>query len=198
CRLRADGELEYLGRLDHQVKVRGFRIEPGEVEAALLACPGVREVVVMARENSSLVAWVVADPRGTPLTRSLRRILGEKLPPHMVPSVFVELPALPRTPNGKVDRQALPSLAREDVADASVGLHRSPIEEVVATLWTDVLGGRMPGRDESFFEIGGHSLLAAQVVARIRATFGLELPVRALFESPTVAGLATAIERAQR
>ncbi|MEP7010529.1 MAG: non-ribosomal peptide synthase/polyketide synthase [Acidobacteriota bacterium] len=198
CRLRADGELEYLGRLDHQVKVRGFRIEPGEVEAALLACHGVREAVVRVGENSTLVAWVAADSQDAPLAPSLRLILGEKLPPHMVPSVFVELKALPRTPNGKVDRQALPNPAEEGVANESAGLHRSPIEEVVATLWAEVLGGRLAGREESFFEIGGHSLLAAQVVARVRVTFGVELPVRALFESPTVAGLATAIERGLR
>ncbi|MBW8873679.1 MAG: non-ribosomal peptide synthase/polyketide synthase [Acidobacteria bacterium] len=202
CRLRADGELEYLGRLDHQVKVRGFRIEPGEVEEALLACPGVREAVVMAREDGSgtrsLVAWVAADAPGAPLVRSLRQLLGERLPAHMVPSVFIELPALPRTPNGKVDRRALPAPERDGAVDEAAGALRTPVEEVVAMLWAEVLGGPTPGSRESFFEIGGHSLLATQVVARVRAAFGVELPVRALFESPTVAGLAAVIERAQR
>ncbi|HEV7785464.1 MAG TPA: amino acid adenylation domain-containing protein, partial [Thermoanaerobaculia bacterium] len=202
CRLRTDGELEYLGRLDHQVKVRGFRIEPGEIEEALLACPGVREAVVMAWEDGSgtrsLVAWVAADVSGAPLTLSLRRLLGERLPAHMVPSAFVELPALPRTPNGKVDRRALPAPVRGGAADEATGALRTPVEEIVAALWAEVLGGRLPGSGESFFEIGGHSLLATQVVARVRAAFGVELPVRALFESPTVAGLAAAIERAQR
>ncbi len=201
CRWRADGELEFLGRLDSQVKVRGYRIEPGEVEAAVLACAGVEEAVVMAPEdasgNRSLVAWVAPRERGRALAAALRLELAATLPPHLVPSRFVELAALPRTPNGKVDRRALPAAADGAAPPDAPLAWQTPLEEVVAAVWSEVLGGRVPGRRESFFEIGGHSLLATQVVARLRAALGVELPLRTLFEAPTVAGLAAAVEGAR-
>src|SRR6266545_2991597 len=193
-RRRFDGALDYLGRLDHQVKIRGFRIELGEVEAALLAVPGVREAVVMAREGS-LVAYVApAQPE-----EALREALRARLPAPFVPSFFVMLEALPRTPNGKVDRKALPAPAvfAEIPSEPPVG----PVEEALAAIWAGVLGregiGRSIGRSESFFELGGHSLLATRVMARVRDALGVDLPLTALFEAPTVAGLAARIAAAQ-
>ncbi len=187
-RRRPDGALEYLGRLDHQVKIRGFRIELGEVEAALLALPGVRETVVVA-QGGALVAYVVGE------AGALEEALRQRLPAPFVPSFFVALDALPRTPNGKVDRKALPApvVAEEHATEAPVG----PVEEAVAAVWAAVLGRERIGRFERFFELGGHSLLAARVVARLREALGLDLPLTALFDAPTVAGLALRIAAAR-
>ncbi|HEX2094684.1 MAG TPA: amino acid adenylation domain-containing protein, partial [Longimicrobiaceae bacterium] len=193
-----DGSLEFLGRLDHQVKIRGFRIEPGEVEAALARVPGVRESVVVAREDvpgdPRLVAYVVAEPgAGDPLP-GLRQALRAELPEYMVPGAFVALDALPVTPNGKVDLRALPAPdglhggAREYVAP------RTALEEVLAAMWAEVIGVERVGMRDNFFEVGGHSLLAARVVARIRV-LKVEVPVRALFEAPTVEELAQYITK---
>jgi amino acid adenylation domain-containing protein len=187
-RRRPDGALEYLGRIDHQVKIRGFRIELGEVEAALLGVPGVREAVVVARDGV-LVGYVAL---GAELPEeALREALRERLPAPFVPSFFVVLDALPRTPNGKVDRKALPApvVSTPSVAEAPVG----PIEEALAAVWAGVLGRESIGRSESFFELGGHSLLAARVMARVREALGVDLPLTALFDAPTVAGLAARI-----
>ena len=177
ARLLADGNLEILGRIDHQVKVRGFRIELEEVEAALEACPGVGRAVAAVRDGS-LVAWVVGQHPGPDLAR--------RLPAFMIPSRIAVVDALPLTPNGKVDRRALPDpkpipIVGEPPSD--------PVEEAVAEIWRRVLETKV-GREQSFFELGGHSLLAARVISRINESFGVHLPLRALFETPTVAGLA--------
>jgi amino acid adenylation domain-containing protein len=187
------GVLEFLGRTDFQVKVRGFRIEPGEIEAALSEHAEVREARVIVREDAPgetrLVAYVVGDVEADELRVHLRR----SLPEYMVPAAFVELEALPLTPNGKLDRKALP--APEYAADADRYVApRTPTEEVLAGIWAEVLRLERVGVEESFFELGGHSLLATRVVSRVREAFAIELPLRALFERPTVAGLAPRVE----
>ncbi|HEV2734116.1 MAG TPA: AMP-binding protein, partial [Longimicrobiaceae bacterium] len=198
ARWLASGELEFLGRLDHQLKVRGFRIEPGEVEGALLAHPAVRECVVVAREDAPgdarLVAYVgVGEAAVAPDAAELRRHLRGGLPEHMVPAHFVALPALPKTPNGKVDRGALPA----PEAGGAVAEHVAPrgeTEQAVAAIWGELLGAGEVGARDNFFDRGGHSLLATQVVARIRDRLGVELPLRAVFEAPTVAELAARVD----
>jgi amino acid adenylation domain-containing protein len=194
-RRRADGALEYLGRTDQQVKVRGFRIEPGEIEAALRAQPQVREAVAVVREGPQgdprLVAYVVAGEGASPAAAELRAALRERLPEHMVPGAFVVLESIPLTPNGKVDRRALPAPEAESAAYVAP---RTPVEEVLAGIWAELLGTGRVGVEESFFDLGGHSLLATRVVSRARQAFGVEVPLRALFEAPTVAGLAGRIE----
>ncbi|HYX44199.1 MAG TPA: amino acid adenylation domain-containing protein, partial [Acidimicrobiales bacterium] len=197
------GELEFVDRLDHQLKVRGFRIESGEVEAALTAHPGVSEAVVVAREDTPgdkrLVAYVVG-PGGAPAPAAgeLRAFLAERLPGYMVPDAFVVLDAFPQTPNGKVDRAALPAPghARPDLAMPWVA-PRTATERGVAAIWSAVLGIEGIGAQDDFFALGGHSLLATQVVARVREAFGADVPLRAIFESPTMAGLAAAVEASE-
>ncbi len=195
ARWRPDGVLEYLGRADQQVKVRGFRIEPGEVEAALAAHPGVREAVVAAPEDGTgearLVAYVVEEDEVPPDTPELRRFLRDRLPDYMIPSLFVGLDALPRTGSGKVDRRALPAPegGRAGVS-AELVEPRTAVEEAVASVWAEVLRLERVGVHDNFFELGGHSILATQVVAAVRDTLQADLTVRALFEHPTVAGLA--------
>ncbi|HLL48506.1 MAG TPA: amino acid adenylation domain-containing protein, partial [Longimicrobiaceae bacterium] len=196
-RWRADGEMEFLGRVDQQVKLRGFRVEPGEVEAALLARREVREAVVVVREDAPgqqrLVAYLVAEAGEAPSAAELRAHLSSRLPEHMVPSALVVLEALPLNVNGKVDRRALPPPERESAAYA----HRAPrtaAEEVLAGIWAEVLGLERVGAEEGFFELGGHSLLVTRVVSRVREAFGVEVPLRALFEASTVAALAARID----
>ena len=191
-RRAADGALDYLGRLDHQVKIRGFRIEPGEIEAALLAVPGVREAVVVARDGA-LVAYVVGLTPGQ-RGEALREALRASLPAPFIPSAFVILDALPLTPNGKVDRKALP--APEEMAGPAARSDRpvGPVEEALAAIWTELLGSGTIGRHERFFDRGGHSLLAARLVARVRDGLGVEIPLAAVFAEPTLAGLARRIE----
>ncbi|HEV3051498.1 MAG TPA: condensation domain-containing protein, partial [Longimicrobium sp.] len=195
-RWRTDGTLEFLGRTDFQVKVRGFRIELGEIEAALLDHERVRECAVLVREDAGekrVVAYVVGDVE----TDALRAHVRRSLPEYMVPATYVVLQALPLTPNGKLDRRALP--APEFAADADRYVApRTPVEEVLAGLWAEVLGLERGGVTESFFELGGHSLLATRVVSRIREVFGVEMPLRALFEGPTVAELAVRVEETRR
>ncbi|MET0398838.1 MAG: amino acid adenylation domain-containing protein, partial [Longimicrobiaceae bacterium] len=195
----ADGTLEFLGRADQQVKIRGFRIEPGEVEAALVALPGVAGAVVEVREDAGekrLVGYVVpADPALT--TGAVREALRAGLPEYMVPSAFVLLDALPTTPSGKVDRRALPAPGWEHAAGAYAA-PRTPTEELLAGIWAEVLGHGRVGVDEDFFALGGHSLLAMRVQFRVERCFGVEVPLRALFETPTVAGLARHVETALR
>jgi amino acid adenylation domain-containing protein len=186
-----DGKLEFMGRLDHQVKIRGFRIEPGEVESALSAHPGVREARVVVREDrpgdKQLVAYVVGEVEA----HALRAGLRQSLPEYMVPRGFVVLDRLPLTPNGKLDRAALP--APRYAADGESVAPRTPAEGVLAGIWAEVLGRETVGVTENFFELGGHSLLAMRVVSRIRAAFGVEVPVRTLFQGPTVAELAAEV-----
>jgi acyl carrier protein/NRPS condensation-like uncharacterized protein len=205
-RYRRDGTLEILGRLDDQVKIRGVRVEPAEVRAALGRCPGVWESAVMAREvrpgDHRLVAYVVPRPDGPgfPLDpEALRRQLRQELPEALVPSTFVVLDALPLTPNGKVDRRALARLEVEIPSSSGEARElRTPVEEIVAGLWAEVLGVPRVGPDDSFFQLGGHSLTGAQMVSRLRETFRVELPLRVLFEAPTVAALAAEVERRRR
>jgi amino acid adenylation domain-containing protein len=199
CRYLSDGNLEFLGRVDHQVKVRGFRIEPGEIEACLAGHEKVRDAVVMAAggdRDKRLVAYVVSDD--APTTTELRAHVADTLPGHMVPAQFVVLDELPLTPNGKLDRAALPVPGGRPELDAAYAAPRTPTEEILAGIWSDVLGVERVGLHDDFFELGGHSLVATQVAARVRAGLGVELPVRALFELPTVAALAMAVAQGDR
>ncbi|WP_433151782.1 amino acid adenylation domain-containing protein [Actinomadura nitritigenes] len=191
-RWNRDGNIEYLGRLDHQVKVRGFRIELGEIEAALSAHPAVTQSVVVARRDAAgdtvLVGYVVGpDARAVP-AQELRAFVGRTLPAYMVPSAIVALDAMPLNPNGKLDRAALPE--PDLAAPESARGPRDAREEILAGIFADVLGVERVGVDDGFFDHGGDSLKATRVVARARAALNVELPVRALFETPTVAGLA--------
>ena len=188
------GELEFQGRIDQQVQLRGFRIELGEVEAALADHPAVREVAVAVR-GDRLVAYVVTENE----PEDLLALARTRLPEHMVPSVVVTLDALPLTPSGKLDRRALPepTLDRGALATGYVP-PASPVESLVAGIWEEVLGHERVGAADDFFALGGHSLLATQVVARLRRALGAEVPVRALFEGPTVRELARSVERARR
>ncbi len=187
ARLLPDGRLEFLGRLDNQVKVRGFRIELGEIEAALARLPAVRDARILVREEA-LVAYVVAD--GTP---DLRSALSTVLPAAMVPSGFIFLDALPLTPNGKVDTRALARIAPAGT-ETTFAPTRTPTEELLAGIWSGLLGVERIGARDDFFELGGHSLMAARLLSRLRDVFGVELPLRALFEAPVLAGLAARVD----
>jgi amino acid adenylation domain-containing protein len=195
-RWTADGELDYLGRTDAQVKVRGFRIEPGEIEGALLRYPGVRTAAVVVREDAPgerrLAAYVVGEAEADALREHLRR----SLPEYMVPAAVVVLEALPLTPSGKLDRRALP--APEYAAEERYVAPRTPVEEVLAGTWAEILRLERVGVKDSFFALGGHSLLAIRVVSRLREALGVELPLRVLFEAPTVAELAGRVEALRR
>lgn len=198
-RYRPDGNLEFLGRLDHQVKLRGFRIELGEIESLLDRHPGVRAAIVTLYEagpdDQRLVAYVVPAPgqaaQAQTLPDELRPYLQTRLPHYMLPSSVIVLETFPLTPNGKIDRRALPppDTGWADRAEM-VRPPRTPIEQTLAELWAGVLRLERAGIDDNFFELGGHSLLATQLIARIRETFQVELPLRRLFERPTIAGLA--------
>jgi len=197
ARWRASGGVEFLGRTDQQVKVRGFRVEPAEVEAALERHPRVREALVVAREDAPgdrrLVGYVVPDGEGeSPPDAELRGLLAAKLPEYMVPSAFVSLERFPLTPSGKIDRRALP--APERPAAAAVVAPRTPTEEALAGIWAEVLGLERVGVEDDFFALGGHSLLATRVVSRVRQSLGTEVPLRVLFEARTVAALAERVE----
>jgi amino acid adenylation domain-containing protein len=205
ARHRPDGEIEFLGRIDQQVKIRGVRIELGEIEAILSSHPGVRESAVVVREDGSgrrlLAACVVsAAESGGIAPEALRLWLRERLPETMVPAVFLPFEALPLTSNGKVDRRALLRVPLPDEAPDRAGsiAPRSATEELLAGIWAAVLGRSTVGVRDDFFELGGHSLLATQVASRVRGVFGIELPLRLLFEAPTVAGLAERVEALRR
>jgi alpha-ketoglutarate-dependent taurine dioxygenase/acyl carrier protein len=214
-----DGNIEFLGRIDHQVKIRGFRIELGEIEALLTQHPCVRSTVVVVREdipgNKRLIAYIVpaleerSAPQGrtrmqqgniaSELPTTLQNFLKEKLPEHAIPSAFVLLEVLPLTPSGKVDRRALPA---PDSSQRNREQHyiapRTPVEEVITGVWTQVLKSDRVSIDDNFFEQGGHSLLATQLISRLRNVFQIELPLRYVFEFPTVEGLAQAVEKMKR
>ncbi|HEX7331315.1 MAG TPA: amino acid adenylation domain-containing protein [Pyrinomonadaceae bacterium] len=194
-------DLEYEGRVDLQVKVRGYRIEPGEIEEVLKACMGVKNVVVEVRpgpggEGKQLVAFVVAESGDA---HDWRRYLRERLPEHMVPGLYVRMDAIPLTENGKVDRRALPdSIHLQTSSNPNEAAPRNVTEELLAGIWEQVLKLGPVGVHTSFFDLGGHSLLATQVVSRMREVFQIEMPLRNLFESPTVAELARIVEELRR
>jgi acyl-coenzyme A synthetase/AMP-(fatty) acid ligase/acyl carrier protein len=204
ARWRSDGTLDFLGRRDHQIKVRGHRIEPGEIEAALLGVPGVKEAVVAAWSaggDGRLVAWLVeSSPEARPADGALREMLRATLPGYMVPELFVTLAAMPRSPNGKIDRRALPApdLSRASrPAGADLGARRTPVEAKLTEIWAEVLGLDAIDSQDDFFELGGHSLLATKVIARVRRAFQVDVPLRAFFQSSTLAALAKLIQEMQ-
>jgi amino acid adenylation domain-containing protein len=202
---RPDGKLEFLGRLDHQVKVRGFRIELGEVEAVLQGCPGVQDGVVIAQDNR-LIGYLVLPPSertpdngAAPATLAeIKSHLRARLPEYMVPSVFIVLDQLPLSPSGKVDRKALPAPdgARPDL-ERPYEAPRTPTEAQLAQLAAELLQLDRLGIHDSFFDVGGHSLLATQFISRVRDAFQVELPLKALFEGPSIAELAAVVEQLQ-
>ena len=196
-RRRPDGSLEFRGRLDEQVKIRGHRVECGEVEAALRTHAGVREAAVVARGgggDTRLVAYLVARGAAPPPSGELRAHLRRTLPEVMVPSAFVVLDALPLTPNGKLDRAALAAVEHRAEPETVPVRPRTAAEEAVAAIWTEVLGCVHVGVADNFFDLGGHSLNATQVISRMRTVMEVDLPLRALFEGPTVADLARTVE----
>ncbi len=199
ARWLADGELEFLGRRDHQVKLRGFRIEPGEVEAVLLRHPSVREAVVVVREDAPgdprLVAYVGAGEAPGAIAASLREHLSRTLPAYMVPADFVVLPALPRTPNGKTDRAALPAPAAAPEPEWVAPETETEVE--LARVWAEALGVDRVGRGSHFFRMGGHSLLATRVLAEVWGRFGVDVPLHRVFEAPTLEGMAGLVDRAR-
>jgi len=200
ARYREDGNIEFLGRADRQVKLRGFRIELGEIESALAAYPPVREAVVLVRVGPSgektLVTYVTGKEGQELVVSALREFLQAKLPDYMVPSAVVILEAMPLLANGKVDRAALPASGADgrNVAGAD-SAPRSPDETVIAGIWADVLGVDRVGIHENFFAMGGHSLTATQIISRMRTKLQLEVPLRILFEKPTVAEVSEEIQK---
>jgi acyl carrier protein len=197
-RWRAEGVLEYLGRVDQQVKVRGYRIELGEVEAALGAHSGIRETVVEVRGEEQgerrLVAYLVAEGERAISVGELRSYLQERLLEYMVPASYVWLERLPLTSNGKVDRRALPEPEPRETRQREYLAPEGETQETLARIWEEVLGVEGVGQLDEFFELGGHSLLGTQVISRIRATFHIEVPLRALFIHTTLAALSEAVE----
>ena len=200
-RWRADGNLEFLGRNDGQVKLHGYRIELGEIEAELLCCEGVREAVVLAREDfqgdKRLVAYYTVAAGEVLDSDAIRTRLAAKLPQYMVPSALVLLEAMPRTPNEKLDRKALPAPDLTARVQGRYVAPATPTEEMLAQIWAEVLRLDQVGVQDNFFESGGHSLLATRVMARVRERFAVELPLRAIFEASTVGLLARRIEQAR-
>ena len=198
ARYKQDGNVEFLGRIDHQVKIRGFRIELGEIEAVLEQHAGVNQAVVVAREDTPgdkrLVAYVVTETANILASAELRSHVGKQLPDYMIPTAFVQMAKLPLTPNGKVDRKALPAPNQSPDAGAVYIAPRTPLEEILAQIWKDVLRIEKVGVHDNFFSLGGHSLLATQVISRIRHVAGVEVPLRHIFEWPTIAELVVKIE----
>ena len=201
------GAIEFLGRIDHQVKIRGFRIELGEITATLQQHPAVREAIVVAREDAALgggakqvVAYVVlthqpGNPAPSSRVAELQRFLKSKLPYYMVPAAMIALDALPLTPNGKVDRHALPAPDHAYLAKPIATPPRTTTERKLAEIWGELLGLTQIDVQDNFFEIGGHSLLASRIINRSCAAFQVQLSLRALFTTPTIAGLAEQIEQ---
>ena len=196
ARYRRDGRIEFLGRSDHQVKIRGFRIELGEIENSLQQHEAIGQAVVHP-QGEQLVAYLIAKGDEQPDTAALRAHVQESLPTYMVPHRFLFLDAFPLTPNGKVDRKALPDPANFALRSDNYVPPRSPIEEALVTIWQNLLNAPQVGIEDNFFELGGHSLLATQMVSRVRQTLNVELPLRALFEAGTIADLAKVVTQAQ-
>ncbi len=209
ARYRQDGEIDFLGRIDHQVKVRGFRIEPGEIEARLLAHPDVAEAAVLAvvlavvlaraddRGDLALVAYVAPVAGRTANEAALAAHLRAVLPEFMVPGLWVVLDRLPRTPNGKLDRRALPA-PEGRAAGKEAERPRTPVEEILVSLWAEILGRQQVGIHDSFFDLGGHSLLAGRLLGKVRRIFEVDIPLSTVFAAPTPAGLAEAVEAARQ
>jgi amino acid adenylation domain-containing protein len=199
ARLLPDGTVDYLGRVDRQVKIRGFRIEPGEVEVVLAAHPAVAECAVEARRNAAgelaLIAWFVPRRSPAPTMVELRSHLQGSLPDPLLPSAYIELDALPRTFNGKLDRAALPEPDAVGSATGGFVPPRTPVEEVLASIWASVLRVERIGATDNFFDLGGHSLTATAATSLVRSTFQVELPTRAIFKEPTLADMAEQIEK---
>jgi amino acid adenylation domain-containing protein len=200
-RLRPDGDLEFLGRRDQQIKIRGYRVELGEVEAALEDVVGVREAAVALREdgsgNRSMVAYLVCESASTLLPSNLVGTLRQKLPAYMIPTRFVRLASLPLTPSGKLDRNALPIPEPIGALGSDAAAAATPLESRIAQIWAQVLGVDRVGVGDDFFALGGHSLLATQIVSRLRDALDVTLPLRAIFEEPTVRGLARRVRQAK-
>ncbi|MBS0151275.1 MAG: amino acid adenylation domain-containing protein [Nitrospira sp.] len=202
ARYRRDGAIEFIGRVDQQIKLRGFRIELGEIETHLLSSPLVREAAVLlhtdARGEKRLAAYLVGHEEKDLSVPALRDLLASQLPEYMVPTAFVPLPALPRTPNGKIDRLTLAALDLGDQFARPYTAPRTATEEILSGIWSDVLGVERVGVHDDFFELGGHSLLATQIMSRLRSAFHIELSLRTVFESTSVAALAAAVDRARK
>ena len=196
-RWRSDGSLDFMGRLDDQIKIRGYRVEPTDVEAALARHPAIREAAVAARANSAaenqLIAYLVLKTESLGVG-DLRPFLKERLPDHMVPAIFARLPELPRTPQGKIDRRALPvaTLDRLDLPEVHV-LPRTPTEDLMAGIWCKVLDISAVGMNDNFFDLGGHSLLASRLLATVKDVFGVALTLTTLLHAPTVGQLAASV-----
>ncbi len=186
-----DGSIEYIGRIDNQVKIRGFRIELGEIEAVLSQHPQVNQAVVICSEEL-LVAYIVSNQE----IADIRDFVAQKLPSYMVPNIFVNIDALPLTPNGKVDRKALPA-PQQTIAKTNIN-PRNPIEQILVNIWSEILNIEKVSIEDNFFELGGHSLLATQVISRVRSDLNIEVPLRQLFATPTVADLAEFIQQSQQ
>jgi amino acid adenylation domain-containing protein len=200
ARYLPDGQIDFLGRIDTQIKIRGYRLEPDEIVTLLNRHPQVQESVVIAREDAPgekyLVAYVIPVPQSEPTSSGLQNFLGKQLPEYMVPAVFVRLSSLPLTSHGKVDRAALPAPDAENhMRDEDLRAPRNVVEERVAGILAGLLKVKCVGVDDNFFLLGGHSLLGTQVIARVRDAFGVELPLRSLFDHPTVAAISAEIER---
>jgi len=199
-RWRSDGELEYLGRVDGEVKLRGMRIDLGEIQSALASDGGIAEAVVEREEEGGearLVAYLVKGDAELPNGLELRRRLRTRLPQHMVPSQYVVLNEFPLLSSGKVNRKGLRGAGGTALSEQGIAGPRSETEAALAEIWKELLKLNEVGVEENFFELGGHSLLALQVVARMRHRFGLEMAVRTIFEAPTIAGLAMEVEKAR-
>jgi aspartate racemase len=201
CRWLPDGNIEFLGRIDDQLKIRGFRVEPGEIEKVLAGHPAVAQVVVAAQNDNSgakqLVAYAVLKESKAIEDSALTEFLRTKLPAYMVPSRVVQLPELPLTRNGKIDRGALlPPECFEDERIAVVD-PRTLTESLLSEIWRELLGRKAVSISDNFFHLGGHSLLATQMISRIARTFGVELPVTTVFEAPTIEGIAGLIDKAK-
>ena len=195
-----DGNVEHAGRADRQIKIRGFRIEPGEIEATLVRTGYAREAAVIARKNElgeiDLIAYIVSANDSVITGDKLRQALSETLPAYMIPASFVTLEALPLTPNRKLDRRALPAPAQIDnPRNSEIALPCSPAEEILRTIWKQVLGIQHIGIHDNFFELGGHSLIAVRLFALMEKEFGKRLPLATLFQAPTVAQLAPLLQK---
>ncbi|NET16206.1 MAG: AMP-binding protein [Okeania sp. SIO1H6] len=197
ARYLSDGNIEFIGRTDYQVKIRGFRIELGEIESVLSSHPQIQQAIVIATgeipTKKRLVAYIVTS-NGAIATNELRKCLLSKLPDYMIPSAFVNLEAFPLTPNGKVDRKALPAPEVEVTPEQEYVAPRTANEEIIANIFASVIDIQAVGIHNNFFDLGGHSLLATQLISRVRQTFGITIPLNSLFESPTVAQLTNTVE----